>query len=280
MGNCPSDLTCQSGEKKICFRDTDTARTKLGFCLNTANLATAKKISAGTALCPDCPPPPPPPPPCPTPGFYFLGKDLGNLDDHPALKDYFNIYLNRRLKQYCLSSEYTDFNYEAIRLLSLERDFRRRPDYQVQPVDGEAVMPEEMDNVDAEVMPEDTTENYSSNRLEIGPESYFYKLSFDKYISDSRRYIDSLPSYDDYDLESKSFIMEFIDFIEANKSTFSTNENIDIQKFADFIKLMYDKVCSSTTTEGYTGEYSKNNLLNFIFLIVLLVIVHFLIHKK
>ena len=252
MGNCPSGLTCDSGQKKICFRDMDDARTKHGFCLNESNLNILKKISTGAEPCPDCPPLPPPcpdcpplppppplctacppanppPPQCPIPGSYFLGKNLGNIDEQMTIKNYLTHILETKQGEFC-STFGTDINTMVTELLSVGR-------------------------VDFDITDETP-------------------IAFDTYILDSRAYVSDNP----LDTETNT---SFLDFMESHKLDFSTEENLDISKFTNFIDSVGLLVCTPPTQpiEGYTGKFSKNSLLNFIILLILLVILHFLIHK-
>ena len=53
MGNCPSDLSCNSGDRKVCFKDKDGE--KQGFCLTTGNDPYVRKLVNGEKMCDDCP---------------------------------------------------------------------------------------------------------------------------------------------------------------------------------------------------------------------------------
>ena len=225
MGNCPSDLTCEDGEKKVCFRDDDNVRQ--GFCLNSANDRHVKKIINGETMCAPPPPPPPPPPPCPTSGYYFLGEDLGDVDE--TVKQFLNTVSAGGRHEYCNRVNRGDSTTDAESMLALGRvSFTLADD-----------------------------------------------IAIDTYISEARDYIDTIT--DDH---KKAPRKDFVDFFENNATSFSTDGGaLDIQKFADFMEKTIKIACPSSTTESYTGKFSKNNLFVFVALMILLIIIHECLHK-
>ena len=118
MGNCPSEFVCQENEKKVCFKNS--LGEKVGVCIPIDDQGAINSIKNKeySKVCPACPSAPP----CPTPGYYFLGKDLGDLEDNPAVKDYLSNYLDTNRRYFCESEDLdNDARTVGIQFVSLGR---------------------------------------------------------------------------------------------------------------------------------------------------------------
>lgn len=270
MGNCPSDLQCASGEKKICFRDNDEERTKYGFCLNEANLGTAKKISSGTALCESCPPPPPPPPPCPP------------VDTRTCIGIKFNFGEEKQLQELAdktvdfISTEMCDFVDQTLVEEAIEGYFNNHA----------------ADEIFNNLKCEDAIEKLETELQTYNDsvETYVEGDSVDTTVDHDRVETAVMPP--DYQLSEKDrgmieqkvrqyFVAVLIPFMKANKDYFCTEAGtLNKQLLKTSVMNIFKSTCSEMNRENYNGtSYTRNDLITFMFFMFVLVLIHLMLKK-
>ena len=258
MGNCPSDLSCESGEKKMCFKDIDGV--KHGFCLNKTNIETAKKLAAGTSLCPDCPSPPPCPDCTDLSGKACMGImiDLGDQKQLKELVDSTSDFISEEmcgfLDQKTLEAHVdkllNDSKYEDLFMLKCE-DAIKGIEYDIK----------NEENIIVESYTEDADYNIIEERGDI------------RMLSE-------------YEKQAKEIIKKYLNtillpFMKANTDYFCTDTGfLDKEVLKTAIIDIFKATCSKESTESYTGTTYKNaSLLTFMIFMFVLVIVHFFIKK-